>query len=178
MVACTFKESWLGASGGPGVTPLPSPPFNFILNFWRLSLCRGSRLGQSGGARLLGSPRRCEDSMLESLLAFCCLFVFNCRLDAKSVALGGSRRVQRGRETRLRPGPEVRGRPRGATAGSRAGSRGLPRGAGPRFTAPRSRGSGCRLPAGSAPRKPDAFAGFPDTPCKTGSQASPRLQDL
>lgn len=172
--------------------------------------------------------------MLARLLAFACLFVFNCQLYAKSVALGGSRRVQLGRETRLFPGRSRRGgkdggapinpprappphlRPRGGRElgwgrseclapqtrdpvsplpngpKAAAGSWGRPgRGGGgfpaeplrlprrpPRFTAPRSRGSGCRLPAGSAPRKPDAFAGFPDTPCKTGSQAIPRLQDL
>lgn len=46
----------------------------------------------------------------------------------------------------------------------------------PRFTAPPEPGSGCRLPAASAPRKPDAFAGFPDTPCKTGSEAIPRCR--
>lgn len=174
--------------------------------------------------------------MLARLLAFACLFVFNCQLYAKSVALGGSRRVQLGRETRLFPGRSRRGGkdggapitppprppppppppPRWERAGlgtqrvpcsanprpglappkrteSRSGELGaagegggggfpaeplrLPRRP-PRFTAPRSRGSGCRLPAGSAPRKPDAFAGFPDTPCKTGSQAIPRLQDL
>lgn len=47
--------------------------------------------------------------MLARLLAFACLFVFNCQLYAKSVALGGSRRVQLGRETRLFPGRSRRG---------------------------------------------------------------------
>lgn len=62
-------------------------------------------------------------------------------------------------------------------AGSR-GRPGGPRGAAalPAVYSPPEPGSGCRLPAGSAPRKPDAFAGFPDTPCKTGSEAIPRCR--
>lgn len=153
--------------------------------------------------------------MLERLLAFCCLFVFNCQLYGKWAALGGSRGVQRGRGARLSPGAEGRTRcaftpgkttplrlrwgelgrdptvpfPANVRRGlappdgcqGAAGSRGRPGGprgaaAPPAVYSPPEPGSGCRLPAGSAPRKPDAFAGFPDTPCKTGSEAIPRCR--
>lgn len=69
--------------------------------------------------------------------------------------------------------------PNGCEGAAGSGGRpGGPRGAAapPAVYSPPEPGSGCRLPAASAPRKPDAFAGFPDAPCKTGSEAIPRCR--
>lgn len=111
MVACTFKESWLGASGGPGVSP---PPLHLILfsvsGDYHSASAAGPAWVSAEERGSSGSPWRCEDSMLERLLAFCCLFVFNCQLYGKWAALGGSRGVQRGRGARLSPGAEGRTR--------------------------------------------------------------------